>query len=143
MASSVISENRRGRFEYAFSEFFEAGIVLTGPEIKSIRAKRADISSAYARVIANEAWVINLNLSGTGVENPTRTRKLLLHKHEIDRLIGLADQKGFALVPLKLYFHRGKAKIELGLGRGRKLHDKRELIKARDAAREQQRGLRE
>lgn len=143
MASSTIAENRRARFEYSFSEFFEAGIVLTGAEIKSIRAKRADMSSTYARIAEGEAWLINLNLSGVRVEHPTRTRKLLLHKHEIDRLMGLADQKGLALIPIKLYFHRGKAKIELGVGKGRKLHDKREVLKARDAEREKQRGLRD
>ncbi len=137
MSNNVIAENRKARFEYDIREHFEAGIVLTGAEIKSIRAKRADMSASYARVLGSEVWLINLNLSGVGVEKPTGTRKLLLHRHEISRLIGLAEQKGFTLVPLRLYFHRGKAKIELGVGRGRKSHDKRELIKKRDLLREQ------
>ncbi len=134
--AQYITENRRARFEYDILERFEAGVVLSGPEIKAVRAKRADLSAGYAKVLSGEAWLINMNVSGVGVEVPTRTRKLLLHKGEISRLIGLQEQKGLTLVPLGLYFKRGKAKIELGVGKGRKLHDKREVIRKREVARE-------
>ncbi|MFA6082186.1 MAG: SsrA-binding protein SmpB [Patescibacteria group bacterium] len=137
MTENTIAKNKRGLFDYEITEHFEAGIALTGGEIKSIRAKRADISAAYARVLRGEVWLINMNLSLNGLENPTRTRKLLLHKSEINRLIGLVEQKGYALIPLYLYFKRGKAKIDIGVGRGRKKYDKRELIKKRDIAKEQ------
>lgn len=142
MSHAIIAENRKARFVYQFNEFFEAGVVLTGSEIKAVRAKRVDLSAAYARIIGSETWLINMNLSDGKTPDPTRTRKLLLHAREIGRLTGLLEQKGLTLVPLKLYFKRGRAKIELGVGRGRKTHDKRELIKKRDEQREQSRGMR-
>lgn len=142
MSNSIIAENRRARFVYQFSEFFEAGVVLTGSEIKAVRAKRVDLSAAYSRIIGSEALLINMNLSDGKTPDPTRTRKLLLHAREIGRLTGMLEQKGLTLVPLKLYFKRGRAKLELGVGKGRKTHDKRELIKKRDEQREQLRGMR-
>lgn len=139
MVERLITDNKRARFEYNIQERIEAGIALTGLEIKAIRAKRADLSAAYARVVGSEVWLINLNLSDGHVPEPTRTRKLLLHKNEIGRIIGLTEQKGFTLVPLNIHFKRGRAKVELGVGRGRRKHDKRNVIRERDLAREQQR----
>ncbi len=139
MADNTIALNRKARFEYEITERFEAGIVLNGPEIKMVRAKKVDLSASYAKVLKDEAWLINMNISGA--PEPTRTRKLLLHRSEIGRIIGLQEQKGLTLIPLTLYLKHGKAKIELGVGRGRKQHDKRELIKKRDIAREQKRGV--
>ncbi len=134
--NSGIAENRRAFFEYEITERFEAGIVLTGPEIKAIRGKHADISASYARVVGGEVWLINSMINGIGIDNKTRSRKLLLHQAEINRLIGLAEQKGLAVIPLRLFFKKGKVKAEIGVGRGRKLHDKREVIKKRDQVRE-------
>lgn len=134
-----IAENRRATFDYEIEERFEAGVVLVGSEIKAIRAGRVDLSAAYARVAGGEAWLINMNVNGAA--EPTRSRKLLLHKSELSRLIGLSEQKGLTLIALRLYLKRGKAKVEIGVGRGRKLHDKREVIKKRDFGREIRKGL--
>lgn len=139
--SFLIAENRKARFEYDIHERLEAGLALTGLEIKALRAKRADISASYARVVAGEVWLINANFSDGHVTEPTRSRKLLLHKSEIARLIGLSEQKGHTIIPLNIHWKRGKAKVELGVGVGRKMHDKRAVLKKRDIAREQSRGL--
>lgn len=144
MSHSTIADNRRARFEYDISETFEGGLVLKGAEIKAIRAGRVDLSAVYVRIIADEAWLINMNISaGVATVESTRTRKVLLHKHEIARLIGLGEQKGYALVPLRLYIHKGKAKLEIGVGQGRKLHDKRDVIKQRDMERELRKSTRQ
>lgn len=146
---STIALNRRARHEYTIDETFEAGLALTGTEIKSVRAGKVNLSNAYARVERGEAWLIGMDIApfeqaSTHRANhlPKRTRKLLLHRSEIDELLGRAAQKGQTIVPLRLYLTaRGKAKIELGLARGKQLHDRRRDIAERDARRDVQRQL--
>ncbi len=146
---STIALNRRARHEYTIDETFEAGLALTGTEIKSVRAGKVNLSNAYARVERGEAWLIGMDIApfeqaSTHRANhlPKRTRKLLLHRSEIDELMGRAAQKGQTIVPLRLYLSaRGRAKIELGLARGKQLHDRRRDIAERDAKRDVQREL--
>jgi len=138
--------NRRARHEYWIEESHEAGLALTGTEVKSLRAGRANLQDAYARVQDGEAWLYHLHISPYEQGNihnhdPLRTRKLLLHRREILRLADRADQKGYTLVPLKLYFRNGVAKVELGVARGRREFDKRERIAERDAERRIARAL--
>lgn len=119
----------------------EAGIVLRGPEVKSLRAGKANLSDSYATVERGEVWIINCHISPYDPAhqfncNPLRKRKLLFHKKEINRLIGKSQEQGWNLIPLKLYFKSGKIKVELALAKGKKLHDKRETLKARQAKRE-------
>ena len=142
----TVATNRRARHDYAIEESFEAGMVLTGPEVKSLRAGRASLSDAYARVDGEEVWVENLHIppyemADTRRYNPKRPRKLLLHKGEIRRLLGKTAERGFTLVPLKIYFTRGKAKMELGLGRGKQRFEKREAIAEREHRREMERAF--
>ena len=142
MGEQTIALNRRARHEYTIEETFEAGMVLTGTEIKSIRAGKVSLAEAYARVEGGEAWLVGAHIApfegGNRLNHePKRTRKLLLHRDEIDRLLGRTKAKGLTLVPLRLYIgERGKAKVELGLARGKQLHDKRRAIAERDARRE-------
>jgi len=148
MPDKTVAVNRRARFEYAVEETLEAGIVLTGTEIKSIRAGRANLAEAYARIEHGEAWLIGAHIAPYEQGNrnnhePTRTRKLLLHRDQIAELAGRTQAKGFTIVPLKLYIRHGMAKLELGIARGRKAHDKRRVIAERDALRELQRETRE
>jgi SsrA-binding protein len=148
MPDKTVAVNRRARFEYAVEETLEAGIVLTGTEIKSIRAGRANLAEAYARIEHGEAWLIGAHIAPYEQGNrnnhePTRTRKLLLHRDQIAELAGRTQAKGFTIVPLKLYIRDGMAKLELGIARGRKAHDKRRVIAERDALRELQRETRE
>jgi len=146
---STIALNRRARHEYTIDETFEAGLALTGTEIKSVRAGKVNLSNAYARVERGEAWLIGMDIAPfeqasthRATHLPKRTRKLLLHRSEIDELLGRAAQKGQTIVPLRLYLTaRGKAKIELGLARGKQLHDRRRDIAERDARRDVQRQL--
>jgi len=143
----LIAENRRARAEYAIEETYEAGLVLTGTEVKSLREGRANLKEAFGEIRGEEAWLVDCHISPYGHGNihnhePTRPRKLLLHKKEIQRLLGRTQEKGLTLVPMKMYFSKGKAKVELGLGRGKKLHDRREELKARAADREVERALR-
>jgi SsrA-binding protein len=138
---TTIALNRKARHEYFIDETFEAGIVLTGTEIKSVRANKVNLAGAYARVEGGEAWLIGAHIAPyeqASRENhePKRTRKLLLHRREIDEIVGRAKQKGQTIVPLRLYLSRGRAKLELGLARGKQLHDKRRDIADRDAKRE-------
>jgi SsrA-binding protein len=145
---STIAVNRRARHEYHIDETFEAGLVLTGTEIKSVRAHKVNLADAYARVEHGEAWLIGAHISpwDTGNRNnhePKRIRKLLLHRGEIDEIVGRARQKGQTIVPLRLYISRGRAKVELGIARGKQLHDKRRDIAERDAQREVARELAE
>jgi SsrA-binding protein len=142
----AVATNRRARRDYAFDETFEAGIVLTGAEVKSLRAGRASLAEAYARVSGGEAWLEGLHIppyahASGGDLDPRRPRKLLLHREEIERLIGKTQERGLTLVPLRLYFTRGLAKVELGLGRGRRRHEKRQLELEREHRREMERGL--
>jgi len=139
--SPVIATNRRARFEYEILETFEAGIELLGPEVKSLRAGRANLGDAYATVRRGEVWLVHLHISPyeqAGRENPEprRERRLLLHRREIARLSGKLRERGLTLVPLRLYWKKGRAKVELGLARGKRRHDKRESIRQRDAERE-------
>jgi SsrA-binding protein len=148
MSEQTITLNRRARHEYAVEETLEAGIVLTGTEIKSIRAGRVNLSDAYARIEHGEAWLIGAHIAPYEQGNrynhePMRTRKLLLHKDQIAELIGRTQAKGQTLVPLRLYIRDGRAKLELGLARGKKVHDKRRAIAERDRRRELERETKE
>lgn len=143
----TIAVNRRARHEFTIEETIDAGLVLTGTEIKSIRAGKVSLAEAYARIERGEAWLIGAHIApfeGGNRQNhdPRRDRKLLLHRDEIDRLLGKTKAKGLTLVPLRLYISgRGHAKLELGLARGKQLHDKRRSIAERDARREVEREL--
>ncbi|HLY21052.1 MAG TPA: SsrA-binding protein SmpB [bacterium] len=142
----VIATNRRARHEYWIEETHEAGIALTGTEVKSLRAGHVILGDAFARVDRGEAWLLHLHISPYeqgNIQNhdPMRTRKLLLHKREIMRLGARVQQRGYTLVPLRLYFRNGVAKVELGLARGRHTYDKRERIAERDAERRIARSL--
>ena len=142
----AIAANRRARHEFWIEETHEAGIALTGTEVKSLREGRANLTDAFARVDRGEVWLHHLHISPYAQGNihnhdPLRTRKLLLHRREIMRLRAKTDQKGYTLVPLRLYFRRGVAKVELAVARGRHLYDKRERIAERDAERRIARNL--
>ena len=141
----LIVRNRKARHEYEILETWEAGLVLQGTEVKALRAGRANVQDSFARVDNGEAWLYNLHISPYEQGNqfnhdPLRPRKLLLQRREIRKLIGQVEQKGLTLVPLDLYFRRGIAKVTLALVRGKKLHDKRQDLKSRDAQREMERG---
>jgi SsrA-binding protein len=144
----VVAQNRKARFNYLIGETFEAGIALTGTEVKSLRTGKATITESYADARGGELWLINANISeylqgGRFNHAPKRVRKLLLHKRQISKLIGAVEREGMTLVPLKLYFNeKGRAKIELALARGKKLHDKRETEKKRSWDRERGRLMR-
>jgi SsrA-binding protein len=143
----TVALNRRARHDFTIDETFEAGIVLTGTEIKSLRAGKANLSNSYARMERGEAWLIGADIAPFAGGNrynhePKRTRKLLLHRRQIDELMGRAKAKGQTIVPLRLYINeRGIAKIELGLARGKQLHDHRRDIADRDAKRDVAREL--
>ena len=141
MGHKIVCTNRKARYLYEIEEIYEAGIALTGSEVKSLRAGKATLGDAYGMVRDNEAFLFNAHISpyshaDTRTYDPNRTRRLLLHKEEIRRLLGKTRERGLTLVPLKIYFKNGRAKVELGLGRGKKLYDKREVIKRREADRE-------
>ena len=135
----IISQNKKAHIEYEFLEKFEAGLVLTGTEIKSIRDGRVNLNGTFCRVQDNEAWVLNMHIAKA--KEPERSRKLLMHKNEIKSLIGKTAQKGLTLVPLSLYIKKGKAKLEIALARGKKIYDHRETIKKRDLKRQVERDL--
>lgn len=144
----IVAENRKARHDYFIHESYEAGIALTGTEVKSLRAGRANLKDGFARIENAEVMLHNVHISPYDQGNrfnhePLRTRKLLLHKKEIMKLIGQTQTKGFTLVPLKIYFTRGKAKVQLGLASGKRDYDKRQDMAARDAKREVDRALRE
>ena len=145
--SETVAVNRKARHEYLITDTFEAGVVLTGTEIKSIRAGKANLSDAYARVERGEAWLVGAHIAPYEAGNrynhePRRDRKLLLHRSEIDELMGRASAKGLTVVPLRLYItNKGRAKIELGLARGKQLHDRRRSIAERETRREVEREL--
>ena len=144
----IIAHNRKARFNYEIGETFEAGIALTGTEVKSLRQGKATIAESYADARAGEIWLINANIpeylqGGRFNHPPKRLRKLLLHRRQINKLIGAVEREGMTLVPLKLYFNeKGRAKLELALARGKKLHDKRETEKKRTWEREKGRLMR-
>ncbi|AZB72966.1 SsrA-binding protein SmpB [Synechococcus elongatus] len=143
----VLSENRQARFQYEILETFEAGIELLGTEVKSIRAGRVNLRDGFALVRNGEVWLHNVHISphlqaSTYYNHdPLRTRKLLLHREEIRKLIGKVEQKGLTLVPLKMYLKQGWVKVTLGLGRGKKLHDKRDTERRRQDERDIQRAI--
>jgi len=145
----TVAENRRARFEYFLDEIFEAGIALTGTEVKSLRFGEGSIAESYAEVKGEEVFLVNANIPEFSHGNrhnhePKRPRKLLLHEREINRLRAGVAREGMTLIPLSVYFNaRGRAKVELALARGKKLHDKRETIKDRDWKREQGRLMRD
>ena len=143
----MITENRRARYEYAFLETVEAGLALLGSEVKSMRAGQAHLNEAYVVVRGGEAWLVGAHVapyshaSRQGSHDPTRERKLLLHRREIDRLGSRVAEKGLTLVPYRLYFKDGKAKCAIALAKGKATYDKREAIARRDEAREVDRAL--
>jgi SsrA-binding protein len=141
-----VARNPKAAYEYHILDTFEAGLVLTGTEVKALRRKGASIKEAFARVSRGEVFLEGMHITPYEQGNrynhdPMRTRKLLLHRREIERLIGQVEREGLTLVPLELYFVRGKAKVKLGLARGKKAHDKRETIKRRIADRETARAM--
>lgn len=143
----IIATNRRARRDYEVFETFECGIVLRGSEVKSLREAKVTLADAYARIVGHEVWLISLHVSpySRAAEHsghdPERDRKLLLHRSEIDQLRARVDQDRLTLVPLALYFREGRAKLEIGLARGRRQYDKRQAIAKRDADREAQREM--
>jgi SsrA-binding protein len=143
----VISDNRQARFLYEILETYEAGIQLTGTEVKSIRAGKVNLQDGYALIRENEVWLINVHISPYTSSSqyfnhePRRTRKLLLHRQEIRKLIGKVEQLGLTLVPVKMYFKSGRVKVSIALGKGKKLHDKRESLKKRQDQRDMQRAM--
>lgn len=144
----LISQNRKARHDYEILETVEAGVVLTGPEVKSLRLGRANLKDGYARPKGGEVFLHEIHISPyenspLGEQDPTRIRKLLLHRQEIKKLAGKIVEKGLTLVPLRLYFRKGKVKVELALVRGKKLYDKRESIRKRDLNRETERQIRD
>ena len=145
----VVSTNRKAYHDYFIEDKFEAGIVLTGTEVKSLRDGRVNLQDSYASVKDGEVFLYHCHISPYSHGNmmnhdPLRVRKLLLHKKEINKLLGKTQQKGLTLVPLRIYFsERGKAKLELGLAKGKKQYDRRESIKAREAGREVERAIKE
>jgi SsrA-binding protein len=142
-----VAVNRRAYHDYFIDEKYEAGVMLTGPEVKSIRGGRANLRDGFVRIDGTAAWLENVHISPyaqAGIMNhdPMRPRKLLMHRKEIASLIGKVRQKGYTLVPLRMYFSRNHAKLEVGLGRGKRQFDKREAIAERDAKREIARAMR-
>ena len=141
----VVTDNRKARYLYEILETYEAGIQLTGTEVKSIREGKVNLQDGYALIRNGEAWLLNAHISpysGIGQyfnHEPRRTRKLLLHRQEIRKLIGKVEQQGLTLVPLKMYLKRGLVKVNIGLGRGKKIYDKREDLKRRQDQRDIQR----
>ncbi len=147
MADQTVAQNRRARHEYSIEETLEAGIALTGTEIKSVRAGKVSLAEAYARVERGEAWLVGANIAPWEHGNrynhePKRDRKLLLHRGEVDELYGRTKAKGLTLVPLRMYITgRGHAKLEIALARGKQQHDRRRDIAERDARREVERAM--
>jgi len=146
-ASSRIAENKKARFDFLIEDTLEAGVALEGWEVKSLREGRAQLTESYVHVRNGEAWLLGAHITPLGTvsthirPDPTRTRKLLLHRHELDRLIGAVERKGYTLVPLNLHWSKGRAKLDIGLAKGKKMHDKRATVKDRDWKRQQARIL--
>jgi SsrA-binding protein len=141
MGIKIIATNKKAYHDYYIDDTFEAGIALTGTEVKSVRAGKVNLKESFCRIKDGEVFINNMNISPYDFGNrenhdPTRMRKLLLHHAEIDKLIRLTEQKGLAMVPTKLYFKRNYIKLEIGIGRGKKLHDKRQTLKSKEADRE-------
>ena len=148
MGIKVIATNRKARHEYHFHDTYEAGLVLQGSEIKSIRAGRVSLQEGFVLFDGGEAWLVNVHIAqydpaSRQNHEPKRRRKLLLHRREIDRLQGRTQEKGYTIVPTKLYLKDGRAKIEIALAKGKKLYDKRQTIAKRDSKRQMERALKE
>jgi SsrA-binding protein len=144
----ILSDNRQARHNYFLMDRYEAGLVLTGTEVKSIRSGKIQLKDSYARVENNEAWLMNVHISpyshGNRENHPAiRERKLLLHRREIDKLLGATREKGLALIPTKIYLKQGRIKCEIAVARGKKLHDKREAERARSAEAEARAAIRQ
>ena len=145
----TVAENRRARFDYFIEDKFEAGIALSGTEVKSLRLGEGSIGESYAEIRGGEAWLVNANIPEFSHGNrfnhePKRPRKLLLHAREIERMVGAVERKGMTLIPLSIYFNsKGKAKVELALAKGKQTHDKRQSVKDRDWQRDKARLMRE
>lgn len=144
----IVVHNRKARHEYTIVETYEAGLALVGTEVKSLRSGNASLQDAFAKVEGAEVWLHNMHIApyeqgSRWNQDPRRPRKLLLHRREIERLRGLVERKGYTLVPLSVYFRNGYAKVELALGAGKRLYDKREAIARRDVEREAARELHE
>lgn len=148
MPIKIVCQNKKAYFDYFIEETYEAGIMLLGSEVKSLRLGRVNLKDSYAKVMGNALYLVNAHISpyaqadALSHHDPERTRKLLLHKKEIARLIGKTREKGYTLVPTKIYFKNGKAKAELGLAIGKKLYDKRESLKKKTVEREMQKAVR-
>jgi SsrA-binding protein len=147
-AQKIIAQNKTARLNYFIGDTYEAGIVLVGTEVKSIREGRVNLKDSYALVKEGEVWLHEMHVSPYSHGNrynhePLRTRKLLLHHREINKLYGKSREKGLTLIPLKIYFKNGKVKVEIGVGQGKKLYDKREDMKLKDDKRDMQRAMRE
>jgi SsrA-binding protein len=143
----IIAENRKARYEYFIEDKFEAGLALQGTEVKSLRRGRCNLRDSYARIHNGEVWVHNMHIglyphAYYNNHEPRRTRKLLLHKSEIKKLTGKVNESGYSLIPVRIYFKNGKAKLLLALAKGKKKHDKRETIRRREEQRDLQRALR-
>ena len=148
MPEKTIAVNRRATHDYHIEETIEAGIALTGTEVKSLRAGRVSLRESYAQVKDGELWLLDMHISpyergGYAAQEPTRPRKLLVHRNEINYLLAKSQAKGYTLVPLKVYIKNRRVKVELGLAKGKKLYDKREDIAKREAEREMERALKE
>lgn len=146
-SEKIIAQNKTARLNYFIEDTYEAGIALVGTEVKALREGKANLKDSYAFIKGGEVFVHDMHISPYSYGNrenhdPLRVRKLLLHKGEIKRLYGRSREKGLALIPLKLYFKSGKVKLEIGVGRGKRLYDKRESLKVREDRREIERGLR-
>ncbi len=144
--SSTITTNRRARFDYTFEDEYEAGLVLTGSEVKSLRAGNADFKDAYGLVRKGELWLIGMHIAPYdrarhGGHEPERERKLLLHGHEIDRIAGRVRERGLTIVPIKMYWKNGRAKVLIGIGKGARRYDKRQKIRERETKRETDRAM--
>jgi SsrA-binding protein len=148
MGIKVIATNRKARHQYHFHDTYEAGLVLKGSEIKSIRAGRVSLQEGFVLFDGGEAWLVNVHIAqydpaSRQNHEPKRRRKLLLHRREIDRLYGRTQEKGYTIVPTKLYLKDGRAKVEIALVKGKKLYDKRQTIAERDSQRQVERALKE
>jgi SsrA-binding protein len=148
MGIKIIATNKKAYHDYFVDEVYEAGIMLTGTEVKSLRAGKVNLKESFCRIKDGEVFINNMNISPYEQGNrenvdPTRVRKLLLHREEIDKLTRKVDERGFSLVPTKIYFKDSRAKLEVGLARGKKLHDKRETLKRKQAEREMAKAVKE
>ena len=148
MAIKIIATNRKARYQYQFDDTYEAGLVLMGSEIKSIRAGRVSLQEGFVLFEEGEAWLVNVHIAQYDAASrqnhePKRRRKLLLHRREIDRLHGRTREKGYTVIPTKLYLKDGRAKVEIALARGKKQYDKRQTIAKRDSKRQMERALKE